>query len=323
MENLASPNVAAAQNFDDLAPTKAGSSDFTALMEKALAEGGAAPPGAEPPAAASTDESSQPLEKRVASTKAPVRKAAYAELSDAFASATDDAPFEAHGAALPKMLADSAPACHEAALQAALAFACKAPPALIADNAAGAAKPLVEKHLSGRFYDMALDCLLGAAEAGALAAVQAALLKGAAHATPKVRAGAVKVLVELVRAAHAVDAKEVLAVVPGCVTHRDAKVRDEGMSLLAELKGLLGADRAVDGLKGVDETTKAKLREAAAAEPPLTRRRVRSADLPVDAVPVPVAGGAAAGEPDDGRGGDGGGGDGRRGGGARGREAAV
>ena len=164
MENLASPNVAVA-NFDDLAPTKAGSSDFNALMEKALAEGGAAPPGAEPPAAASTDESSQPLEKRVASTKAPVRKAAYAELSDAFASATDDAPFEAHGAALPKMLADSAPACHEAALQAALAFACKAPPALIADNAAGAAKPLVEKHLSGRFYDMALDCLLGAAEA--------------------------------------------------------------------------------------------------------------------------------------------------------------
>ena len=118
MENLASPNVAVS-NFDELAPTKAGSSDFTALMEKALAEGGAAPPGAEPPAAASTDESSQPLEKRVASTKAPVRKAAYAELSDAFASATDDAPFEAHGAALPKMLADSAPACHEAALQAA------------------------------------------------------------------------------------------------------------------------------------------------------------------------------------------------------------
>ena len=69
MENLASPNVAVA-NFDELAPTKAGSSDFNALMEKALAEGGAAPPGAEPPAAASTDESSQPLEKRVASTKA-------------------------------------------------------------------------------------------------------------------------------------------------------------------------------------------------------------------------------------------------------------
>ena len=124
------------------------------------------------------------------------------------------------------------------------------------------------------------------------------------------------------RAAHAVDAKEVLGVVPGCVTHRDAKVRDEGMSLLAELKGLLGADRAVDGLKGVDEPTKAKLREAAAAEPPLTRRRVRSADLPVDAVPVPVAGGGG-GRARRWRGGDGGGRGWRRGGGARGREAAV
>ena len=216
------------------------------------------------------------------------------------------------------MLADSAPACHEAALQAALAFACKAPPALIADNAAGAAKPLVEKHLSGRFYDMALDCLLGAAEAGALAAVQAALLKGAGHATPKVRAGAVKVLVELVRAAHAVDAKEVLAVVPGCVTHRDARCVTRACRLLAELKGL-GADRAVDGLKGVDEPTKAKLREAAAAEP-RSRRRVRSADLPVDAVPVPAwRGGGRAGR----RRGGGGAAAGRRGDGARGREAAV
>ena len=37
MENLASPNVAVA-NFDEVAPTKAGSSDFNALMEKALAE---------------------------------------------------------------------------------------------------------------------------------------------------------------------------------------------------------------------------------------------------------------------------------------------
>ena len=79
-------------------------------------------------------------------------------------------PFDGalHGALLrlggsPRQQAELAVTVATAARQAARAVACKAPPALIADNAAGAAKPLVEKHLSGRFYDMALDCLLGAA----------------------------------------------------------------------------------------------------------------------------------------------------------------
>ena len=58
----------------------------------------------------------------------------------------------------------------------------------------------VEKHASGKFQSKAIDTLLLLVQAGSMPAVQGALVSGAAHKVPKVRAAAAKALTMAMRA---------------------------------------------------------------------------------------------------------------------------
>ena len=85
-------------------------------------------------AAAPDDDADAPLDKRLVSAKPPTRRDAYKEVAALFEGG-NAASFEEHGAGLKKALEEKAPLCHEAALDAACAFAAHAPEEMVKDVA--------------------------------------------------------------------------------------------------------------------------------------------------------------------------------------------
>ena len=232
--------------------------------------------------AADGGDANKSLAERLVDSKPVTRKEAYAELAKLFSSggAEAAAAFDEHASTLKKMLLDNASLCHDSALDAAIAFAKSAPVEQVQAGAAAAAAAVVEKHASGKLQAKALDALLVLVEtgAGATHAVQNALLSGAAHKVPKVRAAAAKGLTSVIRAfgASKLELKAVSGVVVGLVEHRDKAVREEGLALLGELRVALGDDvfKMLKGLSGGEKGIGERESPRAPRAPRWTRRDI-------------------------------------------------
>ena len=212
-------------------------------------------------------DSSQPLGKRLVDNKPNVRKAACAELASLFEEAGEDrTPFEEHAPLVHKLLLDNASLCHENALLAAAAFAKAAPAEVVLAEAKHIATAVVEKHAhSGKavLQAKATEVLASLVEAGAASATQPALVAGAAHKVPKVRAAAAKVLAQLVRSFRpgVLDLNAISPVLAGICEHREKAVRDEGAALVGELR-LIRGDGFLTSIKGLPKDKADALKEA-------------------------------------------------------------
>lgn len=180
----------------------------------------------------------KPLASRLVDSKPVVRRGAYGELAALFAGG--DVDFDEHASTLKKILLDNASNCHEAALDATIAFAQHAPSEAVTASAPSAARAIVDKHAAGKLQSKAIEALLCLNGAGdeAAAAVQSALATGAGHKVPKTRAAAAKALVAILRGfgGDGTTSKALAPLVVPLLEHRDKGVRDEGHALLGELR---------------------------------------------------------------------------------------
>ena len=182
--------------------------------------------------------SSKPLASLIPSQKSA---RLYAELAELFGRGNADSAgaFVEYSDTLKKMLSDNASLCHEAALEAAIAFANGAKPELVSSVSSSSINIVVEKHApTPKLQPKAFDALFAFAQNGSAEQVHSALISGSAHKVPKVRAAAAKALAAVVAklGGKSLDLKAVGGVMLGLIEHRDKAVRDEGLTLLGELR---------------------------------------------------------------------------------------
>ena len=131
---------------------------------------------------------------------------------------------------------------------------------------------VVEKHApTPKLQPKAFDALFAFAQNGSAEQVHSALISGSAHKVPKVRAAAAKALAAVVAklGGKSLDLKAVGGVMLGLIEHRDKAVRDEGLTLLGELRLARGDAAVFNTLKSLpkDKQVTAEKAEALMALP--------------------------------------------------------
>ena len=174
------------------------------------------------------DACSGPLEQRLGAKAPGDRRAAYQELQKLLQDGADVCAEEYAHHVVP-MLKDSAPANHESALAAGIAFVQCAPASVVQPMAAACAGALVEneKYVAGRNQSKTIELLTAMNTAGT--GVEASLTKALTHKKPKVCAGAAKALAHALQSGKGPGDRKMLGgPISSLLTHRDEAVRGEG-----------------------------------------------------------------------------------------------